>query len=307
MEFFQTGMGRRFYENTMPKLVRQLQDMTAELKRFNDNEEKKLRGEGKPVYNEIEHGICDVCGKEGDLTRTYFYYPIKCACCSPRHFELIRHHKECNPAESEHTKVEFKTEDLKVPASFASKVIEETGVISDGYHTFDELYFHRMMLFSVICNTYKDKAWKSKLHDDGTMYDNYFIVGITTPEGDYTYHYHMQHWDHFKNIKELPNAPKWDGHKPGDVGRLKSLFTKPVRQGRRYEDMEICRAFCAVYSDLSCAFCASKNVILTGVYSSDKYGFYVDIKCNACGYEGDYGDPEFWKHYKFVDGEFCRK
>ena len=44
--------------------------------------------------------------------------------------------------------------------------ILEVGKISDGYHTFDELYFHRMILFSVICNTYKEKAWKSKLHDD---------------------------------------------------------------------------------------------------------------------------------------------
>ena len=33
--------------------------------------------------------------------------------------------------------------------------------ISDGYHTFDELYYHRMVLFSIICNTYDDKAWKS--------------------------------------------------------------------------------------------------------------------------------------------------
>ena len=62
---------------------------------------------------------------------------------------------------------------------------------SDGCHTFEELYEHRMALFSVICNTYKDKAWKSKLHDDGTMFKDYFIVGITTEEGEYTYHYHL--------------------------------------------------------------------------------------------------------------------
>ena len=99
----------------------------------------------------------------------------------------------------------------------------ETGLISDGYHTFDELYFHRMILFSVICNVYKDKAWKSKLHDDGTMYENYFIVGITTPDGDYSYHYHVEHWDHFKDVKEIEKAPKWDGHKPNDIGRLLSL------------------------------------------------------------------------------------
>lgn len=93
---------------------------------------------------------------------------------------------------------------------------------SDGYHTFDELYYHRMMLFSVICNTYKDKAWKSLLHDDGTMYDNYFIVGVSTNEGDYTYHYHIKYWDMF-NVTELKQAPKWDGHKPSDITRLLNL------------------------------------------------------------------------------------
>lgn len=96
------------------------------------------------------------------------------------------------------------------------------GDISDGSHTFNELYYHRMVLFSVICNTYKDKAWKSWKHDDGTMFDNYFIVGITTEEGDYTYHYHKDYWDMF-NVKELDNAPEWDGHKSEDITRLLSL------------------------------------------------------------------------------------
>ena len=50
--------------------------------------------------------------------------------------------------------------------------------ISDGSHTFDELYYHRMVLFSVICNTYKNRAWKSWKHNDGTMYEDYFIVNI---------------------------------------------------------------------------------------------------------------------------------
>jgi len=107
-----------------------------------------------------------------------------------------------------------------------SQLGELKGSVSDGYHTFDELYFHRMVLFSVICKSYKDKAWRSKLHDDGTMFDNYFIVGVTTPEGDYTYHYHEQYWDYFDGLKELEHAPKWDGHKPEDITRLFSLIRR---------------------------------------------------------------------------------
>jgi len=101
--------------------------------------------------------------------------------------------------------------------------VENISEISDGYHTFNELYYHRMMLFAVICNTYKDKSWKSKLHADKTMYNDYFIVGVTTPKGNYTYHYHIINWNLF-NVEELETAPEWDGHKPEDIDRLFSLL-----------------------------------------------------------------------------------
>lgn len=97
------------------------------------------------------------------------------------------------------------------------------GNISDGSHTFDELYYHRMALFSIICNQNKEFAWKSWKHDDGSMFDDYFIVGITTRNGDYSYHYHKNHWNKF-NVKELEFAPKWDGHLPKDIMRLLALL-----------------------------------------------------------------------------------
>lgn len=95
--------------------------------------------------------------------------------------------------------------------------------ISDGYHTFGELYEHRRILFSIICHSNKELAWKSWKHSDGTMFDNSFIVGINTPEGQYTYHYNSKFWYKFC-VKELPNAPKYDGHKPSDISRLLSLL-----------------------------------------------------------------------------------
>lgn len=101
--------------------------------------------------------------------------------------------------------------------------VENKGEISDGYHTFNELYYHRMMLFAVLCNATKEHSWKSWKHSDNTMYDDYFIVGITTPKGDYSYHYHKDHWDMF-DVKELDNAPVWDGHEPKDIDRLFSLL-----------------------------------------------------------------------------------
>lgn len=100
---------------------------------------------------------------------------------------------------------------------------EDKSQISDGYHTFDELYDHRMKLFAVICRMFSSSAWKSKLHSDGTMFDDYFIVGIKTGEGQFTYHYHIDHWDMFP-VEELERAPEWDGHTSDDVTRLFSLL-----------------------------------------------------------------------------------
>ena len=97
------------------------------------------------------------------------------------------------------------------------------GELSDGYHTYNELYDHRMILFSIICSQNINLSWKSKLHEDGTMFKDYFIVGINTPEGPFTYHYHIKHWDKF-NILELEKAPYYDGHTPDDITRLYSIL-----------------------------------------------------------------------------------
>lgn len=110
------------------------------------------------------------------------------------------------------------------------RVLKEKGDIgefSDGYHTFNELYHHRAVLFAIACSNNKDIAWKSKLHDTGDMYDGMFIVGIETPEGQATYHYDIDpYWDMF-DVKELHHAPKYDGHTPDDaIKRLMSLIRK---------------------------------------------------------------------------------
>ena len=95
--------------------------------------------------------------------------------------------------------------------------------ISDGWHTFEELYYHRRILFLTIQKANKNISWKSKKHHDGTMFEDSFIVGIETPEGQYTYHYNLKYWDLFEEIKELNYAPEYDGHKPKDITRLLSL------------------------------------------------------------------------------------
>lgn len=115
------------------------------------------------------------------------------------------------------------------------------GNLSDGYHTFNELYHHRAILFSVICNSIPDKAWKSKLHDTGDMYDGMFIVGIETPEGQATYHYDIEpYWDMFK-VKELEKAPKWDGHTPQEAIERISKLSADVAPVVRCKDCKWAR------------------------------------------------------------------
>ena len=101
---------------------------------------------------------------------------------------------------------------------------EVNGETSDGYHTFNELYHHRALLFSVVVAANSNRAWKSKSHHDGTMYDGMFIVGVDTPQGQATYHYDVEpYWDMFW-CKELERAPEWDGHTPDDaIERICSL------------------------------------------------------------------------------------
>lgn len=105
------------------------------------------------------------------------------------------------------------------------KLHEQIGEFSDGFHTFNGLYHQRMILFAVLVKTYKDKAWKSWKHEDGLdcFGGGWFIVGIDTPAGTYTYHYKAKDWSRF-DCQSLEKAKHWDGHDETDVERLFTLI-----------------------------------------------------------------------------------
>ena len=102
---------------------------------------------------------------------------------------------------------------------------EINGQTSDGFHTFDELYHHRTILFALLTHpgrrSVRMSPWKSRLHGDGSMFDGYFIVGATTAYGQGTYHCLDRYWDLFE-VPELERAPDFDGHTPDDT--LTRLF-----------------------------------------------------------------------------------
>lgn len=103
--------------------------------------------------------------------------------------------------------------------------IKDIGDFSDGFHTFNQLYHQRAILFATIVNYNPSISWKSHKHEDGKncFGGGWFIVGIDTPEGQYTYHYEDKYWDLFK-CQELPTGKHWDGHTEEDVTRLLSLL-----------------------------------------------------------------------------------
>lgn len=132
--------------------------------------------------------------------------------------------------------MQFETNDvekLKIMEQVARCLVDGAstmGEISDGYHTFNELYDHRAVLFAVICNEHPHLAWKSKLHHTGDMFDDMFIVGLNTSHGQISYHYDMKMWDLFV-VPDLDRAPKWDGHTPADaVKRLERVAEDASRK-----------------------------------------------------------------------------
>jgi hypothetical protein len=108
-----------------------------------------------------------------------------------------------------------------------------SGETSDGYHTFNELYEHRITLWIALCkqtstNVDPDSGavWRSKLHSDGTAFDGWFILGMGYRQGcQMTYHLPDSKWKDTAFARTLQRAPRFDGHTSSDVlERIKRIL-----------------------------------------------------------------------------------
>jgi len=106
----------------------------------------------------------------------------------------------------------------------------DTGNVSDGYHTFNELYEFRKIYNAALFNQWaKDALYdvhKSTKHFDGKdCFDGgWFIVVAMLPSGQISNHYEMKDWDLFKIPSYDKAKYKFDGHAGKDVIlRLKEL------------------------------------------------------------------------------------
>lgn len=102
------------------------------------------------------------------------------------------------------------------------------GAVSDGAHSFNDLYEHRDSLFGALCLISGSYAWKSREHSDGSRYDGYFIAGLELPSGQISYHIPEKYYLDFP-AEPLLKAPEWDGHTPKDVvSRLHSFWDDSI-------------------------------------------------------------------------------
>lgn len=113
----------------------------------------------------------------------------------------------------------------------------KTDDISDWYHTFGELYKHRIHLFIALCkskyiieNMSKNNAesfdtiytrfftiQKSKKHNDWSEFEWWFIIQLETPRWQISYHLPNKYWGKCDFIKTVDKANEWDWHTSDDV------------------------------------------------------------------------------------------
>lgn len=109
---------------------------------------------------------------------------------------------------------------------FTKDGVMDAGQVSDGWHTFDELYEFRKLYNAALFNEWafhgENSVHKSRKHHDGTIPfgdSDWFIVCAKLPTGLISNHYRMKDWDLFK-IPDYGRALfEYDGHTAQDVAK----------------------------------------------------------------------------------------
>ena len=119
---------------------------------------------------------------------------------------------------------------------------EDKGEISDGYHTFNELYYYRMLYNAAFFNLLpKEWVHKSKKHHDGEecFGGGWFIVMANLPTGQISNHYELKNWVLFQ-IPEKEIADEWDGHTPQEAAeRLNKYLQNKYLRNKQKEQKPV--------------------------------------------------------------------
>ena len=105
--------------------------------------------------------------------------------------------------------------------------MEDKSKISDGYHTFEELYQHRVALFLIILKQNKDIAFKTLRNKEGEEWMGWGIAGMETNFGQITYHIPIKDYKKL-GVKEINKNSKYDGHNASDTLNRLSQFLDSI-------------------------------------------------------------------------------
>lgn len=139
-----------------------------------------------------------------------------CSGCNRSNKEPLATWLACCP-DSNYEYVKYK--DYLAAIRTARKI---TGETSDGYHTFNELYDHRVLLWINICLMNSDKAYVVEDHFDG-----WFLLGQETEFGQISYHAPNKFLYLVECIKR--HYPLFDGHTSKDVISRLELNAAAIR------------------------------------------------------------------------------
>ena len=115
----------------------------------------------------------------------------------------------------------------------------DMGNVSDGYHTFNELYRYRLLynaaFFNELFKVGNVKVCKSHKHSDGKecFGGGWFIVMAELPSGQISNHYENKDWDLF-DIPELDTAWEWDGHTPNEASERLEHYLRKIEPNSMY-------------------------------------------------------------------------
>ena len=109
--------------------------------------------------------------------------------------------------------------DKHLSTTTESKEAEIDENTSDWYHTFKELYEHRISLFIALIKCNPQISWRANNNDDWTNREWRFVAGMHLNSWDISYHLPTDKRTELDNlgIATTLNAPKRDGYTAKDV------------------------------------------------------------------------------------------
>ena len=125
---------------------------------------------------------------------------------------------------------------------------EGMGAVSDGYHTFDELYRNRHFLFINVLKAHQENAFITRKNKEGEEWIGWFIAGINTSIGQISFHLPEEYWEVCARIaKVIDRNADYDGHNNKDV---LGILLHMASCEETFNYVSEARRFCCVCRDI---------------------------------------------------------